>query len=1163
MEQPKRMPADQPVRDRFLTELDRNAVVEAGAGTGKTTLLVDRIVAQVTGGRVPDGQGRRQDHPPRELVPVTALVAMTFTELAAAELGERLRDRLVAAADFAREEGDTQLLGHLERAVLELPSAAISTIHGFSSRVLREHALAAGLDPAFEVLEAAGSRRLIQEVFDLWFEEVSRGPAVRATLSHGISLERIEACARDLMDLGPAALDAPALEAGAGIRDGGARELFEVLQTWLAERSDWLDDGFVPPEDGYASILERAEGLLASHVGLLEDEPSDEDYVAFELELMQERWKNPKKGRVYHGQWEKAVKDLGGPSGAEFKARGELYVQAIADLRAAIARQLLAGLEPVLLSFRQHYQEEKLRRSVLDFDDLLALVEELVRTQPEVRLQLLERYRTIYVDEFQDTNPVQARLVFFLAGGPESCVEEDWSQVPPEPGRLVMVGDPKQSIYRFRQADVEIYRDCCDLALAADPGAGYAITTNFRTDGPLVAWVNHRFEDGAAKMAAPKHGNYQADFVPLVAHHLEEGAESPVLVLRQPEQERARGADANRPAEGRALAAWLRSTFLDDSGQPQKACLVPGGPELALDDVAVLARTDKVLQAYASALSEAGLPYVREGGGKLFQREEVCTAMTVLLAVVEPGRQPAVVGALRSVWFGLSDDQLLEHRLAGGGFDPLESASVSGVGSEPVAAALARLGSWSRRVASAPLEVLAEVLRDPELSYLLSLRPGGVQAPMNLLRLECFLRDALSELGLAGAVRSAADLSKGGSDEKGARLALPGAVRLLTIHGSKGLEFPVVVLAGIDGQPNNSPDSSAWLTDDGLVWRLSASVALPSYDERKDWDKPRAAAEKLRHFYVALTRAKHHLVLPLFGAANASGTPLMGVVGKGVLGGLLGKDFAEPGEDPALFEVEPVALLPRPSVAVDPGLAEHLGPDAPAASAPARLAEQLAQRGKQPPESLAPSLFAAGDEPAAEVAPELGTDPGVDVDGARARTIGTLTHLCLELGLERDAAHRRAQLAGLDAADATFVADCVAAAAGFDSTERARTAARVHDEPPVHWRTRRSDGTELHMRGYIDRLIEFEDGSVEVLDYKTDRIDPADGAALAERAAHHRLQLGLYGGARAAAGLTGARLTGASLPAGVEVVFHLDDAVRAEVQAALEAAPRHQAGSPG
>ena len=216
----------------------------------------------------------------------------------------------------------------------------------------------------------------------------------------------------------------------------------------------------------------------------------------------------------------------------------------------------------------------------------------------------------------------------------------------------------------FRKADVEVFRQAADRVLATDPGAGFAITTNFRTDGALVDWVGARFEEGPAAMCKPTDGDYQADFQALVASKAGECAERPVLVLRQGSEERVKGAGANRALEARGVARLLAATFRDAEGRSIGGRLDPDGVELELGGVAVVARTTKVLAAYAAALAAEGLPYVSEGGGKLFETEEVRTALLVLSAVVAPGRETAVVGALRSVWCGLADDALRATDLA-------------------------------------------------------------------------------------------------------------------------------------------------------------------------------------------------------------------------------------------------------------------------------------------------------------------------------------------------------------------------------------------------------------------------------------------------------------------------------------------------------------------
>ena len=1184
---------DQAIRDRFLTDLERNALVEAGAGTGKTTLVVDRLVALVSGRRCLDAQGRGPHGTPCEPVPLTELVAITFTELAAAELRDRLRERL---AEERARAGDPDLVALLDRALQDLPGAAITTIHGFSTRVLRRHALAAGLDPAFEVLDAVATRRLVREVFDDWFEELTHQPAVRRALAHGVTYEKLERRARELLDLGPAVDDAHRTDRGPGL-PAVTRRVFDELDEWIAEREGWRAMGLDLPDNKYGFALDDAEVLLRAHpVWRAPSGDRDADraaWTALELELMLPRWKKPNRGHAAPAKWAKAVASAGGPGKDEFPARTAAFADGIAELREAVAREVLADLEPILLGFREHYVAEKRRRSALDFDDLLAVAEDLVRRNPAVRRDLIRGTRCLFVDEFQDTDPLQARLVYLLAGDEATTGETDWTRVPPAPGRLVLVGDPKQSIYRFRGADVEVFRAAADRLCAADPDARYVITTNFRTDGPLVHWVGARFEAGPARMVAPAEGAYQADFQGLTPFHEDRGAARPVLVLRQPDAERRLGTGGATAAEARAVAQLLAATFRDADGRPRAARLVDDGPDLDLGGVAVVARKAKVLAAYAAALAAEGLPYVAEGGGKLLEAEEALTALTVLRAVCEPGRVTAVVGALRSVWCAVSDDALLAHGRVGGGLDPL-AAAPGDPGDPAVVAGLVRLGSWARRAGSEPEAVLAEVLRDPELLLLLALRPAGLQAPMNLLLLETRLRAQLAGDGLGAVVRLYSDLARRGGDEKGARLELPGAVRLLTVHGAKGLEFPLVVLAGLPGKSGGDTDRPPAIDADGrLVWSLGSGLETGAFTDHKAWSDLRATAEELRLFYVAMTRAKHHLVLPLFPAQERTGVDGLKKLCRAGFGRLLGPDLLgaelpEPpkpkkGEDPVppdpltlgilgregLVELAP-ASPPPATWPLPPGgwdhLAGALGPGGAPATAPVTLAADLAARAPQRARTLAPSrLLDAGEDPGAVTGSPTpsaaggpgaadpsegtqGTDGPSGTDGATARRLGTLTHLCLELGLDAAGARARATAEGLDPDQVTFVADCVARADDLPCAERARTAARVLDEPHLLWRLVPDAGTggDRLLRGFIDRLLCFDDGSVEVIDFKTDRV--ADAAGLAERADHHAVQLGLYGLALEQAGFPVRALTLAFLASGDEVQVPFDEPLRERVR---------------
>ena len=1221
----QKLPRDQAVRDRFLRALDRNAVVEAGAGTGKTTLVVDRIVALV------QGRAESSEAPAFEPVPIERIAAVSFTDLSAAELGQRVRDGLTKARTKALAAGDTLTAHLLDTALLDLESAAISTIHGFSQRILREHALEAGLDPNFEVLGAVACKRLIEEVFELWFGEVAEEPAVRRALSFGFTLEQIEKLAREVMKLGAATGDAklpelPQLEGPNGAIRALLRDAEAAVQLYgdsLADPGDLVGGRFF-------HLLIALRDLVQDHAGLLAGDTGDAaEWEAFELELMQPRWAAgfPGGGRPDGGKW---VKVHGGKA-ADYNDQHVALRDAVLELRATIGARVAVELGQVLLSFRAHFEAEKQRSSQLDFDDLLVRAEELVREFPEVRLAVMGRYDTLFVDEFQDTDPTQARLMFFLAGDRDSVHETDWDAIVPAPGRLVLVGDPKQSIYRFRKADVETYRRCCELVTQADPEAAYSITTNFRTDGALVERVNRIFESGPAQMKAPADGLYQADYQGLVAQHAERGAESPVLALVQDESDAVPSADKNLIVEAEAVARFLKTHLGPDgiglegvsggnraksdgvqadssskradlfgkrsepndaesSGTDAASCETE--PKfLGLGDVAILGRTKASLAAYTEALSGAGIDFVLEGGGVLFEEREVLEALSFLTAVIEPSRSTAVVGALRSVWFGLRDDELAAHKLAGGSWEPGDSSA----GHPAVLAALERLAALSAEAATTePRAFVSRVLGDPALAVLLRMRPRGAQAVMDLRRLASFLIGVLDEggVGLASAVRFCDRLSRAGSDEAGAKIAAAGAVRLLTVHKAKGLEFGLVVLAQPSRQFGSGKDEPPRVDGGEVVLRLAAGFEHPRYGDLREADKLRAKAELLRLYYVALTRAKHFLLVPVFAAirnGSANPKPVYERVKSGAFGAFLGPEFAG-GDD---FEETPGVVhlaAPRataPPVAEDPevkaaALAELVASLEAACDFDPAEQRYTALRARQSASRRAfgPSTVAeTGEEHFASAEPTVGA--GADARGAgeaeevavrgsgadeteaeraraeAARKIGTFVHRAIELRWTPELAAAQALEAGFEKDAATFIQACVATEAGLPSHARAfAEGVRTLDEPPVLWGGLEALGfpgaEHLLMNAFIDRLIQYEDGSVEVVDFKTDRIDADDEATLAEHTAHHMVQLGLYGLALEAAGLEVRQLTLAYLVPGKDVSNPFDEAARARSIAALQ-----------
>ena len=1160
-------PQDQAVRERFVRERHRNAVVEAGAGTGKTTLVVQRICALVLGGG-----------PEADPIPLSRIAAITFTDAAATELGNRVRDALSAARLEALQSGDAPRLALANAAIADLDQTSISTIHGFCQTILRENALDASLDPSFEVLEAGASLRLIEEVFDLWFDEMGSNPAVRRALAFGIQPQQLEERAREFLKLGPEALDAERFEAPSPRGpEGPLVALLKNAAAILATYGPFL--GTVPELEGKRlhNQLVVMRAMLEDHAALLGKAPSDDDWTALEMQLMQERFKTGKPGGG-SGDGTQWAKLLPGKT-AEHNAISMALADEIVAVRAAIGQHLIAELEAPLLAFREHYEAAKERRSVVDFDDLLVRAERLVREHQTVRQHLFERFQTLFVDEFQDTDPVQARLVFYLAGGPGTEAELDWTQIPPAPGRLVLMGDPKQSIYRFRKADVETYRLCCQLVQDADPGAAYTINTNFRTDGELVHFVNAVFTDGTGQMQAPDDGDYQAEYIGLEPHHAARGHAQPVVALVQPDGDEVRGSNANLQREAAATVAYVRA-HLAEWGR-------------TLGDVAILGRTRAALQPYADALARAGIDFIYEGKRSLLESREALEALNLLQAIVDTGHETAVVGALRSIWFGVDDNALVRHKLAGGAWDPLVALQAGAVGDPAVLAGLRQLGEWATSTA-VPETLVATLMFDGWMAGLLRLRQNGAQAVMDLERLGGYLLELMAEQGLslAAAVRTCQNLVRTEADVSAAQLQASDAVRLMTVHKSKGLEFGIVVLAQASGRPFTAGGDSVFLDQGRLVWRLNSNFAHPDFAAKAKSEKPRDEAEALRVLYVALTRAKHHLVVPLFAAVDGqSKTPktLSERLSKGVFGKRLQSAFF-PGETPAAdgfearttrVETPPPAPQAGPAPAVwQPELQAGLQTLAHAKEDPAqRRARELAMRRPARPVLFGPSRVAdqgahdapprpsampAGgqgsfgfDEPAAPDAGASLVDVATDL-GAAARQIGTLVHECIEHRLDDHAVRDRARDAGLASDDVDFVVRCVAVERGLPSHARAfADGAQVFDELPVMWGglTDFNGAEQLLMHAFIDRLIRHPDGTLEIVDFKTDRLDPAAPdfeARLAGQTNHHMIQLALYGLALEAAGLVVGDLTLAFLVPGQDVTRRLDEDLRAQAWTALQ-----------
>ena len=1105
---PERPACDQDIRARVTGDLRTSFLLEAGAGTGKTRVLVERYVRCVLDPELGAGD-------------VRLVAAITFTEKAAGELRQRVREEFEALAAGA-PPGSTEAEA-IARARDALDDAPIHTIHGFAGRLLREFPVEAGVDPAFEQLDALAGDLQRARLWDAWLAALAAGdlpePQVRDWLSRllraGVRLADVRELAvgakgvfgeRYDLDPAPAPPAEPDLAAGLhALREPTA----QLLGFCGAACSDEEDKACCAATD----LADACERLLA-------EPPAGLDALAAALlALPVKATAGALGGR--QGNWDAAQ---GGKD--ELWLRYQTLAAAITALCESHAAFVTGLAVAVADAFARWAGEVQLSLGQLDFTDLLGRLRDLLARDLTARGALQRRFRYLLVDEFQDTDPLQAEIVFYLCE--REPVAADWRRVVLQPGKLFMVGDPKQSIYRFRRADIGMYDEVKDLMSGQPGGAGAveAISQNFRTTPALVDWVNRVFTDVFDGDAEP---GRQPRYQRVAAYR--PAAEGPrVAVLLGAAEYGGRGAggaEAARRDEAAALAALLDAVHGPDAAQwhvqdrdardagaaaaaaeaaaPAETA-APGPAEPTRpprwSDIAILMRATTGLETYEQALRAAGVPYRVDGGKTYFARREVADALLCLRAADDPSDGPALYGALHSSLFGFSDDDLFLFWNAGGRFDLF--AAEQPPGHEAIAAAMATLRQLhERRVASEPHELAAELLRVTHaVEFAAATGAGGPQAVANLEKLVERAR-AFAGAG-GGGLAAFLDWAAEAGDAAGEQESQPDdeadVVHLLTVHKAKGLEYPIVVLVGgalaggWGGRETVRPivDRARRRLAVKLKAELPGAAARDlttrAYSDLHEREKEMEASELRRLLYVAATRARDRLVVTSFGKLTKQG----GEAASGVLLGCAAGALPAPARIEAAYEDGGVLVLPPGEPPARDERDEALDAATLVAARSAWLAERAA-------------LLATATRPAAATSPSglehvdeevRAGGPGAPPGRARALALGSAVHRVMELCDLDDASSLPALAAAvtleLGRPDLAESAAALAAACWRAAPVRAAAlSAEVHREVSIGALV---DGAVVN--GAIDLL--YRDGEQwVVVDYKTDR--GADPEVLRER----------------------------------------------------------------
>ena len=852
-------------QEKCVNTLDKPLAVSAGAGSGKTFTLTRRIVHALESGYLTD---------------IDQVLAITFTSKAAGEIKSRVKGALRA--------------GGMTEQAPKTDEAWISTIHGMCSRILRAHALELGLDPAFKVADEATVRTLL----DASLEEVLGGRDDLVTVAEGVSPERLDAlfASFDVHSAGPRTASV----------EGMVRQLVEAASA----HPDGMASVVAPPEAPspiklLAQLVDVAETAYALADGVKPGSTRDKFLAATQdaLESARELIGRGSDGLTYR----RALSAMNGfpvpgrnfgkntPYGEQAVELAEQYCAIAAQARCGLVQEQLATLIDVAKSVADAFARRKREAGLLDNNDLLAFASRAFRDHPAIQAAYADRFKLVMVDEFQDTDQLQVDMIKRMAG-------EGFS-------RMCTVGDAQQSIYRFRGADVSVYRCHLEDVRRRNPEGIIELPDNFRSHGDVLALCDRVFEQPQV---------FGAEFMSLAPGRAESKVKRPFLpdgprVQVQVTVTPSRGvASADAAAVAARRVAKSFSEFAAAGHRPGDMVVLLGGMGRA--------------NVYAEALRAEGLPCVVAGGSIFDRAPEVALMVRLAQAIANPKWTTALFEVLSSELFALSADDLLElstgmdeergiprRRAFDQGFRHIERKVASG---RTVSPALAACASLMRRASEqvgnvALADIMQGIVADSGwLARLETAGPEGLARAGNVYKAIRMARDieAAGGMGPAGVAEELALRVELAKEAPGALSAEGGDfVRIMTVHASKGLEFPIVAVAelrddaarsqaleccSIEGRTYVSLDGGHVLErlkekasslvaksgsyqpfcefdDEELAAMVSRSqlpadrrAAIKLHEERGE------AAESRRLLYVALTRAKEALVVSMRGKSS-------------------------------------------------------------------------------------------------------------------------------------------------------------------------------------------------------------------------------------------------------------------------------------------------------
>ena len=855
---------DQAARRQALLDHDRTLLVEAGAGTGKTSLLAGRIVFLLANGRAP-----------------RHIVAITFTEAAAAELLDRINeyatqvlqgkvpDALQEALPAGLSEEQRQQLSLAEQ---ELSDLTCTTIHGFCQQILRPYPVESQLDPNATIIEPAAAELAYADLMKDWLSEIfGRKPTSQsraypevsskaAALFHEFLKQDRAGTLKHIQDLGDFLKEnrrASAAPARASIDDllqfKHDADAFAAWYQGIGVEEDKTQD--------YIESLQKAAGLPPNlelplpieHLVELFFRPRPSTCKSDSIDFLLYRCKT-------------AWKKLAGRNGETLNTEAtNLYARCADSFARRQATVIALACEAFVSQFddlRERFRIYKQQTALLDFDDLLHHTRQLLLDHPQVRTALAQRYQTILVDEFQDTDPIQAEILWLLCG--EGDEQTAWHTRQIRPGSLFLVGDPKQAIYRFRGADIGTYLTAKNALIQSQRDCMINITSNFRSKKPILDFVNQHFasllseernQPGFANLEAIRQNGDSPNIATFPIHlndtHRNEKGNLIIERLREEEAQ----------IVARLVASLLESHQLTDDKSESKRRLKPG-------DIALLAPFGTALWIYEQALENYGIPIATQAGKSFFHRQEVHDLIAITRTMAD-SRDTLALGALiRGPLVGLTEEAIADE------MEQLKAADesarlnlwtdVTSIQNVLLRETLEILQQLARRARqTTPYQTLAAAVEELRLRPIVKAR-WSKQAERGLANVERFLEMAkaydgrgLQEFALAMRQRWSDQDSEG----EGRPDANADAVSIITIHSSKGLEWPVVIPINSTTLLKSKTTTFLRRNDETVHFNLFKNPT-PDYEDVRTNDLAEQTLERVRLWYVALTRAADLLLLP-------------------------------------------------------------------------------------------------------------------------------------------------------------------------------------------------------------------------------------------------------------------------------------------------------------